>query len=198
MLEDFIHEGLLVNNVLNLIDDKEFDQARMAWISGILESGIERHCIIRDGTTDDDDDDDDGKICPSKRKRTPKHKYSPSDDKKQAQNSKSKKREPYPIGLSVVRGSTYGREAKCKYCRACIMKSNWRVINKVKREGEYDTSQYHLRCVKDAFSPEEVTQILAIIKALVIDPDEGSISAMIRCILPTTKKTAWDYIREYD
>ena len=80
------------------------------------------------------------------------------------------------------------------------MKSNWRVINKVKRDGEYkyNTSQYHLRCVNNAFLPEEVTQILAFIKALEIDPDEGSISAMIRCILQDKKKTAWDYIREYD
>ena len=58
MLEDFIHEGLLVNNVLNLIDDKEFDLARMAWISIVLESGIKRHNIIRDSATHDDDDDD--------------------------------------------------------------------------------------------------------------------------------------------
>ena len=57
MLEDFIHEGLLVNNVLNLIDDKEFDLARMAWISIVLESGIKRHNIIRDSATHDDDDD---------------------------------------------------------------------------------------------------------------------------------------------
>jgi hypothetical protein len=138
------------------------------------------------------------KRTPSKRKITPKHKYSPPDDKKQAQSSKSEKREPYPIGLSVACGSTHGRVAKCKYCLACIMRSDWRVINKVKRDGEYNTSQYHLRCVNNAFLPEEVTQILAIIKALEIDPDEGSISAMIRCILQDKKKTAWDYIREYD
>ena len=101
-------------------------------------------------------------------------------------------------GLSVACGSTHGRVAKCKYCLACIMRSDWRVINKVKRDGEYNTSQYHLRCVNYVFLPEEVTQILAIIKALEIDPDEGSISAMIRCILQDKKKTAWDYIREYD
>ena len=54
MLEDFIHEGLLVNNVLNLINNKEFDQARMDWISAVIESGnIGRDNLIRDGTTDD-------------------------------------------------------------------------------------------------------------------------------------------------
>jgi hypothetical protein len=108
---------------------------------------------------------------------------------------------PYPIGLSVAQGSAMGPQPTCKYCRTCIMRSQWRAIKKVKRNGNglgYDVSQYHLRCVKKVLSEKELEQLLAIIRSLDVDPDVGSRSAMIRQIDGDSKKTAWDYILEND
>ena len=41
-------------------------------------------------------------------------------------------------------------------------------------------------------------QLLAIIRALDLDPDVGSRSAMIRQIDGDSKKTAWEYVFDYD
>jgi len=137
---------------------------------------------------------------PSKRARTPKHKFSPPEDKKHA--TSRPKRKPYPIGLSVAQGSAMGPQPTCKYCRTCIMRSQWRAIKKVKRNGNglgNDISQYHLKCVKKVLSKKELEQLLAIIRSLDLDPDVGSRSAMIRQIDDgDSKKTAWDYIFEND
>ena len=136
---------------------------------------------------------------PSKRTRTPKHRFSPPEDKKHA--ASRTKRKPYPIGLSVAQGSAMGPQPTCKYCQTCIMRSQWRAIKKVKRNGNglgYDVSQYHLRCVKKVLSEKELEQLLAIIRSLDVDPDVGSRSAMIRQIDGDSKKTAWDYILEND
>ena len=82
------------------------------------------------------------------------------------------------------------------------MRSQWRAIKKVKRNGNglgNDISQYHLKCVKKVLSKKELEQLLAIIRSLDLDPDVGSRSAMIRQIDDgDSKKTAWDYIFEND
>ena len=106
---------------------------------------------------------------PSKRARTPKHKFSPPEDKKHA--TSRPKRKPYPIGLSVAQGSAMGPQPTCKYCRTCIMRSQWRAIKKVKRNGNglgYDISQYHLRCVMKVLSEKELEQLLVVVVVVAV------------------------------
>ena len=98
---------------------------------------------------------------PSKRKQTPKNKFSPSDQNNQAQSSKRKK---YPIGISIASGSSLGVMANCKWCRGCIMRMQSRAIKKVKREVGvgFDTLQYHFcscRAAATALTPSRCCKI---------------------------------------
>ena len=130
---------------------------------------------------------------PSKRKRTPKNKFSPSDQNNQAQSSKRKK---YPIGISIASGSSLGVVANCKWCRGCIMRTQWRAIKKVKREVGvgFDTFQYHFFCCKNALSSDELHQLLDVIGAS--DEELGLKSAWTAAITKIRGKTAWDWLNE--
>jgi hypothetical protein len=101
---------------------------------------------------------------PSKRKRTPKNKFSPSDQNNQAQSSKRRK---YPIGISIASGSSLGVVVNCKWCRGCIMRTQWGAIKKVKREVGvgFDILQYHFFCCKNALSSDELQQLPDVIGA---------------------------------
>jgi hypothetical protein len=130
---------------------------------------------------------------PSKRKRTPKNKFSPSDQNNQAQSSKRKK---YPIGISIASGSSLGVVANCKWCRGCIMRTQWRAIKKVKREVGvgFDTLQYHFFCCNNALSSDELQQLLDVIGAS--DEELGLKSAWTAAITKDRDKTAWDWLNE--
>jgi hypothetical protein len=109
---------------------------------------------------------------PSKRTRTPKVKFSPSDYSKPI-----KKKVKYPTGMSIAEGAKLGSIPTCKHCRGMIMRNQVRAIKKVKRFAGlgYDIQQYHFYCVKKAINSCELQQLMDVIKAS--DYDLGSKSA---------------------
>jgi hypothetical protein len=122
---------------------------------------------------------------PSKRKRFPKVKYSPSD-----QDNTANKRKKYPIGISISSGSSSGIMAACRWCHGYIMRSQWRAIKRVKRDVGigFDTSQYHFYCTKKALSANELQQLLDVIAAS--DEDTGLKSAWTAAVTKERGKTA--------
>lgn len=117
----------------------------------------------------------------SKRKRTPKVQFSPSENNEQRKQSDQTqpmtKRRRYPIGMSIAEGATFGLIPSCKHCHGMIQRKQMRAIRKVKRLAGlgYDIQHYHFYCVKKAINSRELQQLMDAIKAS--DYELGSKSA---------------------
>ena len=118
-----------------------------------------------------------------KRRSKPKQRYTPPDQstpkppKRRSENktvrndgsssaSVTSNRYKDPAGISIRKGKDFGPAPKCKYCKQGIPHDRWRVINRVKREGEgYDVKQIHLFHAKLALKDDEFQLLLTLLRS---------------------------------
>lgn len=88
--------------------------------------------------------------------------------KKQTQPKTKSTRYTDPVGLSMRKGRGFGPLPRCPECDNCIPENRWRVINRVKREGEnngkpftgYDVYQIHIFCAKLKLSDKDYKSLV--------------------------------------
>jgi hypothetical protein len=96
----------------------------------------------------------------------PKKKIQTIKEKSVPQNFEGKKRAYYPVGLSVHRVSSHGKQPVCTSCQQAIARGQLRVVNQIitnERLG-YKTScsiHHDIKCLTIAVGEAEATRILA-------------------------------------
>jgi hypothetical protein len=91
----------------------------------------------------------------SRKKKTKRKQQLPS---KKAVNTKCTTDQ---VGISIRKEKNYGPPPRCPYCNESVPQNKWRVINRVKRNGNrYDVKQIHIFHAKLVLLKDEFQQLL--------------------------------------